>query len=75
MLVGWGAAGVARGCGWQQQVVYINLGSFYLIAMPLAILLAFKFLLHAKVGHTIYIFIILLILSSVPSNYFSFTIS
>lgn len=42
-------SGVARGCGWQQQVVYINIGSFYFIGMPLATLLAFHFLLHAKV--------------------------
>lgn len=41
--------GVARGCGWQHLVVFVNLGTFYLIGMPVAALLAFKFELHAKV--------------------------
>lgn len=44
-----GVAGVARGCGWQHQVVFINLGSFYFIGIPVATILAFKFQLHAKV--------------------------
>ncbi|KAL6535992.1 hypothetical protein OROHE_012836 [Orobanche hederae] len=39
---------VARGCGWQHLAVFINLGTFYLIGMPIAGLLAFKFNLHAK---------------------------
>ncbi|KAL6554232.1 Protein DETOXIFICATION 18 [Orobanche minor] len=41
-------SGVARGCGWQHLAVFINLGTFYLIGMPIAGLLAFKFNLHAK---------------------------
>ncbi|XP_042058159.1 protein DETOXIFICATION 18-like [Salvia splendens] len=41
-------SGVARGCGWQHLVVFINIGSFYLIGMPLAIILAFYFKLYAK---------------------------
>lgn len=42
-------AGVARGCGWQHLVVFINLGTFYLIGMVVAALLGFKTNLHAKV--------------------------
>lgn len=41
-------SGVARGCGWQHLAVYINLGTFYCIGMPIAILLAFKFKLYAQ---------------------------
>ncbi|XP_047953788.1 protein DETOXIFICATION 18-like [Salvia hispanica] len=41
-------SGVARGCGWQHFVVYINLGGFYCIGMLVAALLAFKTTLHAK---------------------------
>ncbi|KAK4420375.1 protein DETOXIFICATION 18 [Sesamum alatum] len=41
-------SGVARGCGWQHLAVFINLGTFYFIGMPIAGLLGFKFKLHAK---------------------------
>ncbi|KAH6835542.1 MATE efflux family protein [Perilla frutescens var. hirtella] len=41
-------SGVARGCGWQHLVVFINIGSFYFIGMPVATILGFKFELHAK---------------------------
>lgn len=51
-----GVAGVARGCGWQHQVVFINLGSFYFVGIPLATILAFKFQLHAKVHSTHHFF-------------------
>ena len=43
------SAGVARGCGWQHLVVYINLGGFYCIGMLVAAFLAFKTTLRAKV--------------------------
>ncbi|XP_010684777.2 protein DETOXIFICATION 18 [Beta vulgaris subsp. vulgaris] len=39
---------VCRGCGWQQMAMYINLATFYLIGMPIACLLAFKFDLYVK---------------------------
>lgn len=39
---------VCRGCGWQHLAVYINLGTFYLIGMPIACLLAFKFEFYVK---------------------------
>ncbi|KAK4487226.1 hypothetical protein RD792_006546 [Penstemon davidsonii] len=41
-------SGVARGCGFQHLAVFINLGTFYIIGMPIAGLLGFKFKLHAK---------------------------
>ncbi|XP_051136147.1 protein DETOXIFICATION 19-like [Andrographis paniculata] len=41
-------SGVARGCGWQHLVVYINLGTFYLLGVPVAVLLGFKFKLYTK---------------------------
>ncbi|KAK4768730.1 hypothetical protein SAY87_003871 [Trapa incisa] len=41
-------SGLARGCGWQHLIVYVNMTSFYLIGMPAAILLGFKFELDAK---------------------------
>ncbi|KAH6764264.1 MATE efflux family protein [Perilla frutescens var. hirtella] len=41
-------SGVARGCGWQHLVVFINLGTFYLIGMVVAAILGFKTELHAK---------------------------
>ncbi|KAI8552536.1 hypothetical protein RHMOL_Rhmol06G0274700 [Rhododendron molle] len=41
-------SGVARGCGWQHLAVYANLGTFYCIGMPIAILLGFKLKLYAK---------------------------
>ncbi|XP_024960116.1 protein DETOXIFICATION 19-like [Cynara cardunculus var. scolymus] len=41
-------SGVARGCGWQHLAVFINLGMFYLIGMPIAVVLAFLVKLYAK---------------------------
>ncbi|XP_004296523.1 PREDICTED: MATE efflux family protein LAL5-like isoform X2 [Fragaria vesca subsp. vesca] len=41
-------SGVARGCGWQHLAVYVNLGTFYLIGVTIACLLAFKLKLYAK---------------------------
>lgn len=42
--------GVARGCGWQRLATVINLGTFYLIGMPISVLCGFKLKLHAKVN-------------------------
>ncbi|CAK9182992.1 unnamed protein product [Ilex paraguariensis] len=39
-------SGVARGCGWQHFAVYINLGTFYIIGMPIAGILGFLFKLN-----------------------------
>ncbi|XP_010260247.1 PREDICTED: protein DETOXIFICATION 18-like [Nelumbo nucifera] len=41
-------SGVSRGCGWQHLAAWTNLGAFYIIGMPIAILLGFKFKLYAK---------------------------
>lgn len=37
-------SGICRGCGWQKIGAYVNLGSYYLVGIPSAIVLAF--LLH-----------------------------
>ncbi|KAL7087636.1 hypothetical protein ACP275_13G079600 [Erythranthe tilingii] len=41
-------SGVVRGCGWQHLAVFIIIGTFYFIGMPIAALLGFKFNLHTK---------------------------
>ncbi|KAL4325601.1 hypothetical protein GQ457_11G013550 [Hibiscus cannabinus] len=47
-------SGVARGSGWQNLVVLVNLGNFYFIGMPIAMLLGFKFKLYVKVRKLFY---------------------
>ncbi|MFQ6669036.1 hypothetical protein Gotur_034439 [Gossypium turneri] len=42
-------SGAVRGCGWQRVTVLANLGAFYFIGMPIAIVLGFKFHLYVKV--------------------------
>lgn len=37
-------AGIARGCGWQTLGAYVNLGAYYAVGIPIAVILAF--LLH-----------------------------
>jgi multidrug resistance protein, MATE family len=34
-------SGIARGCGWQHLGAYVNLGSFYLLGIPMAVVLGF----------------------------------
>ncbi|XP_017618066.1 protein DETOXIFICATION 18-like [Gossypium arboreum] len=41
-------SGAVRGCGWQRVTVLANLGAFYFIGMPIAIVLGFKFHLYVK---------------------------
>ncbi|KAJ6978506.1 protein DETOXIFICATION 40-like [Populus alba x Populus x berolinensis] len=41
-------SGVAVGCGWQAFVAYVNVGCYYLIGIPLGVLLGFTFDLGAK---------------------------
>ncbi|XP_021773695.1 protein DETOXIFICATION 19-like [Chenopodium quinoa] len=41
-------SGVCRGCGFQHLAMFINLGTFYLIGMPIACLLAFQFDFNVK---------------------------
>lgn len=42
-------AGVARGCGWQHMVVFVNLSTFYLVGISTAVFLEFRMKLYAKV--------------------------
>jgi len=42
------ASGVARGSGWQKIGAYINLGSFYLVGLPVAAVLGFSAHLRGK---------------------------
>lgn len=41
-------SGVARGCGWQHIGAYVNLASFYLFGIPIAVLLGFWLQLRGK---------------------------
>ncbi|XP_074365344.1 protein DETOXIFICATION 14-like [Apium graveolens] len=41
-------SGVARGTGWQRLGAYVNLGSYYLVGVPMALLLGFRLHLKAK---------------------------
>lgn len=43
------AAGVAIGAGWQAYVAYVNLGCYYLVGIPLSLLMAFMFNMGVKV--------------------------
>ncbi|XP_057443476.1 protein DETOXIFICATION 16-like [Lotus japonicus] len=38
--------GVARGCGWQKLGAFVNLGSYYFVGVPFAVV--FAFVLHMK---------------------------
>ena len=44
--------GTARGCGWQKIAALINLGAYYIVGVPSAVLLAFVFKLGGKVSIT-----------------------
>ncbi|XP_059630588.1 protein DETOXIFICATION 16-like isoform X1 [Cornus florida] len=41
-------SGSVRGCGWQKMGAFVNLGSYYLVGIPSAILLAFVFHIGGK---------------------------
>ena len=49
-------SGAARGCGWQTMCAVINLGAYYVIAIPCSVLLAFVFHLGGMVGICIRLF-------------------
>ena len=40
-------SGVAVGAGWQLQVAFVNIGCYYLVGIPVGVLLGFKFKLGA----------------------------
>jgi len=42
--------GTARGVGWQKIGAYVNLGSYYLVGTPAAIVLAFALHIGGKVN-------------------------
>jgi MATE family multidrug resistance protein len=42
-------AGAVRGCGWQEIGAIINLGSYYAVGIPSAIVLAFVLCIGGKV--------------------------
>ncbi|PKA59708.1 MATE efflux family protein 9 [Apostasia shenzhenica] len=41
-------SGIARGCGWQHLGAYVNLGAYYLIGVPIAVVLGFVFHVGGK---------------------------
>ncbi|KAJ4970000.1 hypothetical protein NE237_003099 [Protea cynaroides] len=41
-------SGVAVGCGWQTFVAYVNVGCYYIVGIPLGVLLGFKYNFGAK---------------------------
>ncbi|KAJ3686038.1 hypothetical protein LUZ61_015202 [Rhynchospora tenuis] len=41
-------SGVARGCGWQKNGAFVNLGAFYAVGIPSSIILAFVFHVGGK---------------------------
>ncbi|KAH7528651.1 hypothetical protein FEM48_Zijuj05G0094700 [Ziziphus jujuba var. spinosa] len=43
-----GLSGIVRGCGWQRIGAFVNLGSYYLVGIPSAILFAFVFHMGGK---------------------------
>ncbi|KAL3838977.1 hypothetical protein ACJIZ3_023568 [Penstemon smallii] len=49
-------SGTVRGCGWQKIGAFINLGSYYLVGIPTAILLAFVLKIGGRVSFTCTIF-------------------
>lgn len=43
--------GIARGCGWQKIGAFVNLGSYYIVGIPSALLFAFVLHVGGKVSH------------------------
>ncbi|KAH7528654.1 hypothetical protein FEM48_Zijuj05G0095000 [Ziziphus jujuba var. spinosa] len=46
-------SGIVRGCGWQKIGAYVNLASYYIVGIPLAILLAFVFHMDGNVNNSL----------------------
>ncbi|KAJ1392028.1 Multi antimicrobial extrusion protein [Sesbania bispinosa] len=55
-------SGIARGCGWQKFGAFVNLGSYYLVGVPFAIV--FAFVLHMK-GEGLFLGIVLALVMQV----------
>ncbi|KAL2324160.1 hypothetical protein Fmac_023218 [Flemingia macrophylla] len=41
-------SGIARGCGWQHKGAYVNLGAYYVLGIPIAVILGFWVQLRGK---------------------------
>ncbi|KAK7343444.1 hypothetical protein VNO77_12194 [Canavalia gladiata] len=41
-------SGIARGCGWQQIGAYVNLGAYYVLGIPISLILGFWLHLRGK---------------------------
>lgn len=48
--------GIARGCGWQKIGAFVNLGAYYVVGIPSAILFAFVLHIGGKVNILMLIF-------------------
>lgn len=46
-------AGVAVGAGWQSIVAYVNIGCYYLVGIPVGVVLGYVFKLQVKVSSLI----------------------
>lgn len=46
-------AGAARGCGWQKFCSYVNLGAYYAVGIPSAVILAFFLHIGGKVVYSL----------------------
>ena len=63
--------GTARGCGWQKIGAYVNLGAYYLVGLPSAIILTFVFGFGGKVRISWSfksVYLVLLLCNSLPIN-------
>lgn len=56
--------GVAVGAGWQSVVAYVNITSYYLIGIPLGVVLGYVFNFHVKVRIEFQSLILLLCISN-----------
>jgi len=44
------AIGVAIGAGWQSIVAYVNIGCYYLVGIPVGVVLGYVFKLQVRVS-------------------------
>ena len=44
------ATGVAVGAGWQSIVAYVNIGCYYLVGIPVGVVLCYVFKLQVRVS-------------------------
>jgi len=65
--------GTARGCGWQKIGAFVNLGSYYLVGIPSAIVLAFVLHIGGKVNKSSSLSTITLMLMSDDQFYIAIT--